>query len=201
MPNFSLSMTFSSRSCKSFHHGQAKDIWQALKVHEILFIGATTTKSTKLLILCYKCFLIACLKIFSFHRGLDGCVFVYQLLNHLFKTITYCHYCHAESFSNSFGAQSKFCHFKPKKHVTIGCKCQGHRFGINLKTPERPWSIHIQENVNTVKQSLVQSPKHSAHEHDSALGLSYLTVKRILHYNLNFHSFKMMLVQKYKKHE
>lgn len=47
-----------------------------------------------------------------------------------------------------------------------------------------------------MRHSVVQSPTRSAHKHAYALGLSDRTVRRILHTDLKFHPYKLMIVQK-----
>ena len=55
------------------------------------------------------------------------------------------------------------------------------------KPPGRPRSARTPENVQTVRQSVMQSPTRSARKHASILGLSDRTVRRILHTDLKFH--------------
>jgi hypothetical protein len=61
-----------------------------------------------------------------------------------------------------------------------------------VKTPHK---VRTPENIGAVKQSVNQSPMRSARKHALALGLSSRTVRRILHYDLSFHPYKMMVVQ------
>jgi hypothetical protein len=52
------------------------------------------------------------------------------------------------------------------------------------------------ENVERVRQAVLQSPKRSARKHASALRISDRTVRRILHQDLKFHPYKLAVVQK-----
>jgi len=55
--------------------------------------------------------------------------------------------------------------------------------------------IRTPENVEAVRNAVEQSPRRSAVCHAQALRLSDTTVRRILHQNLNFHPYELMLVQ------
>jgi hypothetical protein len=49
--------------------------------------------------------------------------------------------------------------------------------------------------VEAVRTPIQQSPEHSAHKHAMALGISSLSLRRILHADLKLHPYKMMLAQ------
>ena len=51
------------------------------------------------------------------------------------------------------------------------------------------------ENVEAVRNAVEQSPRRSAVQHAQALTLSDTAVQGILHQDLNFHPYKLMLVQ------
>ena len=51
------------------------------------------------------------------------------------------------------------------------------------------------ENVEAMRNAVEQSPCRSAVRRAQALRLSDTTVRRILHQDLNFHPYKLMLVQ------
>lgn len=59
----------------------------------------------------------------------------------------------------------------------------------------RPRSVRTPENINAVRRSFQQSPKRSARKHARALQLSDRSVRRILHHDLRFHPYKMVVVQ------
>lgn len=59
----------------------------------------------------------------------------------------------------------------------------------------RPRSARTPENINAVRQSVVQSPQRSARKHAAALRMSDRSVRRILHMDLYFHPYKMVVVQ------
>lgn len=54
-------------------------------------------------------------------------------------------------------------------------------------------TIRTPENIDRVRRSILQSPKRSARKHASALALSNRTVRRILHEDLHFHPYKMVI--------
>jgi len=49
--------------------------------------------------------------------------------------------------------------------------------------------------VEKVREAIERSPTRSARRHAVELGMSESTVKRILHKDLGFHPYKMMIVQ------
>jgi [histone H3]-lysine36 N-dimethyltransferase SETMAR len=66
---------------------------------------------------------------------------------------------------------------------------------LKNKPPGRPRNVRIPTNVDLVKQAIQQSPQRSARKHAVALGISDRSVRRILHLDLKFHPYKMMIVQ------
>jgi hypothetical protein len=66
---------------------------------------------------------------------------------------------------------------------------------LKRKSTGRPRTIRTPENVEAVRASIQQLPKHSVHKHAMALGTSSRSLRRILHANLKLHSYKMMLAQ------
>jgi hypothetical protein len=66
---------------------------------------------------------------------------------------------------------------------------------LKKKPPGGARTVRIPENVETVKWAVVTSPRHSATKHAIALGISDLSVRQILHVDLHFHPYKMMVVQ------
>jgi hypothetical protein len=62
------------------------------------------------------------------------------------------------------------------------------------KHPGREPSLRTPENIEQVCQALVGSPQQSASRNASALRMSDRTVCRILHEDLNFHPYKMIMV-------
>ena len=63
------------------------------------------------------------------------------------------------------------------------------KHGVSKRTVRTP------ENVEAVRNAVDQSPRRSAVRHAQALRLSDTTVRRILHQDLNFHPFKLLIVQ------
>lgn len=52
------------------------------------------------------------------------------------------------------------------------------------------------ENVERIRLAVLKSPRRSARKHATALSISDCTVRRILHEDLNFHLYKLAVVQK-----
>jgi len=63
------------------------------------------------------------------------------------------------------------------------------------KPPGRELSIRTPGNIERVRQAFVKYPQRSANSNAIALRISDRTVSRILHENLNFHPYKMVMVQ------
>jgi hypothetical protein len=63
------------------------------------------------------------------------------------------------------------------------------------KPPGRQPSLRTPENIERVRQAFVRSPRRSASRKAIALRMSDHTVRRILHEDLNFHPYKMVMVQ------
>jgi len=62
----------------------------------------------------------------------------------------------------------------------------------------RPRTATTPENVQLVRIAVERSPRRSARRHAVALGLSDRSVRRILHEELFYHPYKIMLVQELK---
>jgi len=52
-----------------------------------------------------------------------------------------------------------------------------------------------------LRNAVEQSPRRTAVRHAQALRLSDTTVRRILHQDLNFHPYKLMLVQEFNQQD
>jgi len=63
------------------------------------------------------------------------------------------------------------------------------------KPPGREPSLRTPENIERVRQAFVRSPRQSASRNAIALRMSDRTVRRILNEDLNFHPYKMVMVQ------
>ena len=55
--------------------------------------------------------------------------------------------------------------------------------------------VQAPENVDKVRMAIVKSPRRSVRRHSAAIGLSVRSVQRILHKDLNFHPYKIAIVQ------
>lgn len=66
---------------------------------------------------------------------------------------------------------------------------------LKRKSTGRPRSVRTPENVAAVREAVERSPSRSALKHAAALRLSDRSVRRILHADLKFHPYKMMIAQ------
>ncbi|XP_054260262.1 uncharacterized protein LOC128996153 [Macrosteles quadrilineatus] len=67
---------------------------------------------------------------------------------------------------------------------------------MKTKPPGPSRTARTPQNVDRVRDAIQRSPGRSARRHATELGLSKSTVKRILHKDLGFHPYKIMIVQK-----
>jgi hypothetical protein len=84
----------------------------------------------------------------------------------------------------------------------VGRRIQNECFLIKKENP--PGSVHtvqLPQNIEAVRQSFIKSHRHSARRHSVALGISDCSVRRILHKDLNFHLYKMVVVQELSDHD
>lgn len=66
---------------------------------------------------------------------------------------------------------------------------------LKTKPTGRKRTVRTPENINAVRVAVTRSPRRSAAKHAVALAISDRSVRRILHSDLKFHPYKMMLVQ------
>lgn len=66
---------------------------------------------------------------------------------------------------------------------------------VAKKGPGGQRTSRTPENVERVRESFLRSPRRSARRHAAALGISDRTVRRILHNELQFHPYKLAVVQ------
>ena len=59
----------------------------------------------------------------------------------------------------------------------------------------KPKTVRTPENIERVRIDFQRSPKRSAHRHAQTLGISRTSLRRILHKDLNFHPYKLQIVQ------
>ena len=62
----------------------------------------------------------------------------------------------------------------------------------------RPRTVRTAENATLVRAAVEESPGRSARRHSLAMGMSDRSFRRILHLDLKFHPYKIMLVQELK---
>ena len=94
-------------------------------------------------------------------------------------------------------------HFKLNRNVSVPSRTAVYRWvaefeksGSTLKTQRqaRVKKVRSPENAEKVKKSIQRSPMRSANKHALALGISDRSVRRILHFDLHFHPYKMAVV-------
>jgi len=68
-------------------------------------------------------------------------------------------------------------------------------FALKRKPPGRQPSLRTPENIARVRRAFVRSPRRSAFRNAIALRMSDRMMCRILHENLNFHPYKMVMAQ------
>jgi hypothetical protein len=61
--------------------------------------------------------------------------------------------------------------------------------------------VRTPENVEKVRMAIVKSPRHLVRRHSAAIGLSDRSVLRILNRDLNFHPYKIAVVQELSDHD
>jgi hypothetical protein len=66
---------------------------------------------------------------------------------------------------------------------------------LKQKSPGRRRSVRTPENIAIVKHAVLRSPRRSALKQALALGISDRSFRRILHLDLKFHPYKIMVVQ------
>jgi len=66
---------------------------------------------------------------------------------------------------------------------------------MKKKLPGLPRSVRTQENVDRVRTAMVASPRRSTRRHAVAMDMSRRSLHRILHDDLKFHPYKIMIVQ------
>lgn len=65
-----------------------------------------------------------------------------------------------------------------------------------MKTPPAfTWAVRAPDNVRRVKRTVLASPQRSTRCQVSALGMPHRSLRRVLHDDLKFHSYKVMIVQ------
>lgn len=56
-------------------------------------------------------------------------------------------------------------------------------------------SVRTPENIETVRDAVARSPQRSARRHAVSLGISYTSLRRILHKDLHYQPYKIQIVQ------
>ena len=75
------------------------------------------------------------------------------------------------------------------------CNFRQTSSALKRKSPGRAHSVQTPETITTVRRAVTTSPQRSAAKHAFTLGVSDHSVWRILHLNLKFHPYKIMMVQ------
>ena len=66
---------------------------------------------------------------------------------------------------------------------------------VSKKRRGRPRTSRTPENIEAVRRSVLQSPRRCARKHAYVRGISNRSVRQILHQDLHFHPYKMVVVQ------
>ena len=108
-------------------------------------------------------------------------------------------------------AQCQFCtHFGIGRHRGVPnrktillwiCNFRQTSSALKWKSPGRPRSVQTPETITTVRHAVTTSPQCSAAKHALALGVSDRSVWRILHLDLKFHPYKIMMVQELQERD
>lgn len=72
---------------------------------------------------------------------------------------------------------------------------------LKKKPTGRPRSARTARNIEAVRISVLQSPRRSARKQAAALRLPRESVRRILHFDLHFHPYKLQIVQELKDND
>jgi hypothetical protein len=68
-------------------------------------------------------------------------------------------------------------------------------FALKRKPAGSVPTVGSPQNIEAVRQSFIRSARRSARRHPVALGICDLSVRRMLHKDLNFHPYQMVAVQ------
>ncbi|PNF15158.1 hypothetical protein B7P43_G14820 [Cryptotermes secundus] len=82
-----------------------------------------------------------------------------------------------------------------RKSIVLWVENFGTTGSVVKKSSGRQWTVTMPENVETVRQSILRSPRRSARKQAVALDISNRSMHRILHEHLHFHPYKMVVVQ------
>jgi hypothetical protein len=91
------------------------------------------------------------------------------------------------------------CHFNIHRNDSVPSRnivllwvrnCRETAYAVKRKHPGREPSPRTPENIEKVRQAFVRIPRQSAVSNVIALRMSDRTVRRILHWDLNFHPYR-----------
>jgi hypothetical protein len=84
----------------------------------------------------------------------------------------------------------------PSRKIIGQWVCQWRETGsVEVKARTRQNTVRSSENIQRVRITLERSPRRSVRRHSQLLNLSDRSVRRILHHDLHFHSYKLQIVQ------
>ena len=66
---------------------------------------------------------------------------------------------------------------------------------VQVRVRTRRNTVRSPENIQRVRRALERSPRRSVRRNSQLLNLSDRSVRRILHHDLHFHSYKLQIVQ------
>jgi hypothetical protein len=72
---------------------------------------------------------------------------------------------------------------------------------LKMKPPVNVCTGRLPQNTEAARQYFIRSPRLSARRHSVALALSDRSMRRILHKDLNFHLYKMVVAQELRNRD
>ena len=89
----------------------------------------------------------------------------------------------------AFVVEAYFKNGDSAKEISRKCFC------LKKKPRGRILTVRTPENVDKVRMAIVKSPRRSVRRHSAAIGLSERSLRRIVDKELNFHPYKIAIVQ------
>ena len=83
----------------------------------------------------------------------------------------------------------------------MGTELSGKCFGFKKKNRGRIPTARTPEYIDKVRMAIVKGPKGSVRRHSAAIGLSERSLRRIVEKELNFHPYKIAIVQELNDHD
>ncbi|PNF14878.1 hypothetical protein B7P43_G05130 [Cryptotermes secundus] len=107
--------------------------------------------------------------------------------NHFYVAVQY-------AFRTHFGIKPRG-PVRDRKSIVLWVENFRTTESVVKKSSGRQRTVTTPENVEAVRQSILRPPRRSARKHAVSLDISNHSMRRILHEHLNFHPYKMVVVQ------